>query len=77
MIYQLLTESVPNAEDRRPENGNASGDRPHWVLTLMRPTAVLKISMRGARVSEELVKIAACWPYGISSMYVTTSEMSS
>ena len=56
---------VPCADERRPEKGTLSGDRPHWTLMLMRPTTVESLSTKGAAMSPVAsdVKIAACWPF--------------
>ena len=53
---------VPSAEERRPEKGSSSGERPHCVFRLTRPTAVASTSTRGAAAAAERVKMAACWP---------------
>ena len=53
---------VPSAEERRPEKGSSSGERPHCVLRLMRPTAVESTSMSGAAAAADCVKMAACGP---------------
>ena len=55
------TDMVPSAEERRPENGSSSGERPHCVFRLTRPTAVASTSTRGAAAAAERVKMAACW----------------
>ena len=55
---------VPRAEERRPEKGSSSGERPHCVFRLTRPTAVASTSTRGAAAAAERVKMAACWPQG-------------
>lgn len=47
-----VTDIVPNAEERRPENGKESGDRPHCVLILILPTTVAKESTMDAEDSE-------------------------
>jgi hypothetical protein len=52
---------VPMAEDRRPEKGNTSGERPHCVFRLTRPTAVESTSSSGPNAAASFVKIAACW----------------
>ena len=51
---------VPSAEERRPEKGSSSGERPHCVFRLTRPTAVASTSTRGAAAAAERVKMAAC-----------------
>ena len=58
---------VPSAEERRPEKGNSSGERPHCVLRLTRPTAVASKSTRGAAAAADCVKIAACLGSGLGS----------
>eukprot|EP00964_Phaeocystis_antarctica_P010393 scaffold5721_cov50-Phaeocystis_antarctica.AAC.3 len=67
---------VPIAEERRPEKGTASGERPHWALMLMRPTMVDSASTRGAAASAEDVKRAACCPFHESYSALCTSAMS-
>ena len=54
---------VPMAEERRPEKGTASGERPHCALMLIRPTMLERASTRGAAASAEAVKREACWPF--------------
>mmetsp|Transcript_26691 Transcript_26691/g.78599 ORF Transcript_26691/g.78599 Transcript_26691/m.78599 type:complete len:223 (+) Transcript_26691:177-845(+) len=67
---------VPMAEDRRPAKGTLSGDRPHCMLRLMRPTWVASASMSGAAAFTSCVKMAACWPFQLALTAACTSEMS-
>lgn len=60
-----VTDMVPMADERRPEKGNTSGDRPHWVLIFTLPTTVDSISSSGAASLESVVKMDACCPKGI------------
>lgn len=62
-----VTDSVPIADDRRPVNGNTSGDRLPAPLMSMRPTAVDRISMIGARVASDVEKTDAWRPYGVEA----------
>ena len=43
-----VTDMVPIAEERRAEKGTLSGERPHWLLMLIRPTTVESASTSGA-----------------------------
>ena len=73
---RLVTLIVPWAEERRPEKGTTSGERPHCALMLMRPTIVDRTSTSGAARSADAVKIAACWPFHESLTAATTSDTS-
>lgn len=54
-----LTLIVPCADERRPEKGTTSGERPHCALMLIRPTTEESVSTSGAADAVLVVKIAA------------------
>ena len=56
------TESVPWADDLRPEKGKVSGPRWHWLLRLTRHTELASASSSGACLEASEVKTEACWP---------------
>mmetsp|Transcript_14923 Transcript_14923/g.37823 ORF Transcript_14923/g.37823 Transcript_14923/m.37823 type:complete len:321 (+) Transcript_14923:343-1305(+) len=71
-----VIDMVPIAELRRPEKGTWSGERPHCMLMLMRPTCDESASMSGAAAAALEVKMADCWPFHDSLSAVYTSDKS-
>mmetsp|Transcript_27937 Transcript_27937/g.65225 ORF Transcript_27937/g.65225 Transcript_27937/m.65225 type:complete len:205 (-) Transcript_27937:1422-2036(-) len=58
-----VTDMVPIADERLPEKGTTSGERPHCALRLIRPTILDKASTSGAAFTASAVNRAACWPF--------------